>query len=134
MSIDDIKDINKLRNMLKEAYKDIDYLKKCCRKVGEELAKYTFEYDEKPKNLVVQAKTLNSLHENNLKYFDKKLNSLGIIKALDTNLIYIQFFNQVKDICKDYNSENSFDKLDEIDTIVQYCINNYNMGYNNEID
>ena len=61
MSIDDIKDINKLRDLLKEAYKEISYLKECCRKVGEELANYTFEYDEKPKNLVVQAMDINDI-------------------------------------------------------------------------
>lgn len=63
MSIDDIKDINKLRNMLKEAYKEIAYLKECCRKTGEELANYTFEYDEKPKNLVVQAMDINDKYK-----------------------------------------------------------------------
>lgn len=39
------------------------YLKQCCQKAGEELAKYSFEYDGKEKNLVVQAIELNEKYE-----------------------------------------------------------------------
>ena len=39
------------------------YLKQCCTKAGEELAKHSFEYDGKEKNLVVQAMELNEKYE-----------------------------------------------------------------------
>lgn len=39
------------------------YLKQCCQKAGEELAKYSFEYDGEEKNLVVQAIELNEKYE-----------------------------------------------------------------------
>ena len=39
------------------------YLKQCCTKAGEELAKHSFEYDGKEKNLVVQALELNEKYE-----------------------------------------------------------------------
>lgn len=59
MSIDDIKSIDKLRIMLKESQNEVKYLKKCCENVGFELAKNTYAYDYKEKNLVVQAMALN---------------------------------------------------------------------------
>ena len=39
------------------------YLKQCCAKAGEELAKHSFEYDGKEKNLVVQVMELNEKYE-----------------------------------------------------------------------
>lgn len=39
------------------------YLKQCCQKAGEELAKHSFEYDGKEKNLVVQVMELNEKYE-----------------------------------------------------------------------
>lgn len=39
------------------------FLKQCCTKAGEELAKHSFEYDGKEKNLVVQAMELNEKYE-----------------------------------------------------------------------
>lgn len=39
------------------------YLKQCCQKAGEELAKHSFEYDGKEKNLVVQVIELNEKYE-----------------------------------------------------------------------
>lgn len=39
------------------------YLKQCCEKAGEELAKHSFDYDGKEKNLVVQAMELNEKYE-----------------------------------------------------------------------
>lgn len=39
------------------------YLKQCCAKAGEELAKHSFDYDGKEKNLVVQAMELNEKYE-----------------------------------------------------------------------
>lgn len=42
---------------------EIKYLKKCCIKAGKELEKYSFEWDGKEKNLVVQALELNCKYE-----------------------------------------------------------------------
>lgn len=39
------------------------YLKQCCQKAGKELAKHSFEYDGKEKNLVVQAIELNEKYD-----------------------------------------------------------------------
>lgn len=63
MSIEEIKDINKLKQMLKSAIEENKYLKECCIKVGEELAKNSFEWDGKEKNLVVQAMQLNDRYD-----------------------------------------------------------------------
>lgn len=63
MSIKDIKSVDKLQNMLKTAIDENKYLKKCCEKVGNELAKNSFEYDGKEKNLIVQAMVLNEAIE-----------------------------------------------------------------------
>ena len=52
---------------LKQEYENLKgeekYLKQCCQKAGEELAKHSFEYDGKEKNLVVQAMELNEKYE-----------------------------------------------------------------------
>lgn len=47
------------------------YLKQCCQKAGEELAKHSFEYDGKEKNLVVQAMELNEKYEKLEKALDE---------------------------------------------------------------
>ena len=47
------------------------YLKQCCQKAGEELAKHSFEYDGKEKNLVVQAMELNEKYEKLKKALDE---------------------------------------------------------------
>lgn len=59
MAIDDIKDINKLRTMLKESQCEVKYLDECCKQAGLELAKNSYAYDYKEKNLVVQAVAVN---------------------------------------------------------------------------
>lgn len=48
------------------------YLKQCCEKAGEELAKHSFNYDGKEKNLVVQAMELNEKYEK----FEKALEEI----------------------------------------------------------
>lgn len=63
MSIKDIKQVDKLQNMLETVIDENKYLKKCCEKVGNELAKNSFEYDGKEKNLIVQAMVLNEAIE-----------------------------------------------------------------------
>ena len=47
------------------------YLKQCCQKAGEELAKHSFDYDGKEKNLVVQAMELNEKYEKLEKALDE---------------------------------------------------------------
>ena len=61
MSIEEIKSIKKLKEMLRIEIMDNKYLKECCEKAGFELAKNSFEWDGKPKNLVVYAFKLNTI-------------------------------------------------------------------------
>ena len=63
MSIEEIKDITKLQKRLKSALDELKYIKKCCENAGEELAKHSFYYDHKEKNLVIQALALNEKYE-----------------------------------------------------------------------
>lgn len=48
---------------MSEKDQEIKYLKECCIKAGKELEKYSFEWDGKEKNLVVQALELNCKYE-----------------------------------------------------------------------
>ena len=59
MSIKEIKDLNKLQSMLKSTQEELKYVKRCCEEAGFELAKNSFDWDGKEKNLVVQAINLN---------------------------------------------------------------------------
>ena len=59
----DVEEISKLQIELAHAKVEEKYLKQCCAKAGEELAKYSFEYDGKEKNLIVQAMELNEKYE-----------------------------------------------------------------------
>ena len=63
MSITEIKDIKKLQSMLKSALDELKYIKKCCENAGLELAKHSYAYDYKEKNLVIQAIELNEKYE-----------------------------------------------------------------------
>lgn len=56
-------EIKKLSQECKNLKAEEKYLKQCCQKAGEELAKHSFEYDGKEKNLVVQAIELNEKYE-----------------------------------------------------------------------
>lgn len=49
MSIEEIKDINKLRRMLKSEMQENKYLKECCKDAGLELQKHSFAWDGKEK-------------------------------------------------------------------------------------
>ena len=60
MSIDDIKNINKLRAMLKELQCEVKYLKECCKQAGLELAKNSYVYDYKEKNKSVKNMPIRS--------------------------------------------------------------------------
>lgn len=55
--------IEKLKNELKDITRERDYLRQCCIDAGIELSKYSFEWDGKEKNLVVQALHLNEMYE-----------------------------------------------------------------------
>lgn len=56
-------EIKKLSQECENLKAEEKYLKQCCQKAGEELAKGSFEYDGKEKNLVVQAIELNEKYE-----------------------------------------------------------------------
>ena len=59
--LDKIKD--EYREMSENLKAEEKFLKQCCQKAGEELAKHSFDYDGKEKNLVVQAMELNEKYE-----------------------------------------------------------------------
>mgnify|MGYP004566556825 CR=1 FL=1 len=62
MTIDDIKDINKLRAMLKESQREVKCLKECCKQAGLELAKNINErLQAKNEELLSQEKVINRL-------------------------------------------------------------------------
>ena len=129
MSIDDIKDINKLRNMLKEAYKEIIYLKGCCRKAGEELANYTFEYDEKPKNLVVQAMDLvvqaidiNDKYKK-LQNQNKNILFLAILSILPATSSENELIQNIKCLCERVLKDNDIKEIEELYELIKGNIN-----------
>ena len=55
--------IEKLKSELKTVTEERDYLKQCCIDADMELSKYSFKWDGKEKNLVVQALQLNEMYE-----------------------------------------------------------------------
>lgn len=67
------------------------YLKECCRKAGLELEKYSFGWDGKEKNLVVQAMHLNDLYEVLTQQNKQMKKTLKYIKSITD-------FEQVKDL------------------------------------
>lgn len=67
------------------------YLKQCCAKAGEELAKHSFEYDGKEKNLVVQAMELNEKYE-------KLEKALEEIEEYTKSFSEVDLFEDIKDI------------------------------------
>lgn len=71
MSITEITDIKKLQSRLKSALDELKYIKKCCENAGVELAKHSFAYDYKEKNLVIQAMELNEKFERREKALDE---------------------------------------------------------------
>ena len=122
MSIDDIKDINKLRNMLKEAYKEIIYLKGCCRKAGEELANYTFEYDEKPKNLVVQAIDINDKYKK-LQNQNKNILFLIILSMLPVTSSENELIQNIKCLYERVLKDNDTKEIKELYELIKGNIN-----------
>ena len=122
MSIDDIKDINKLRNMFKEAYKEIVYLKGCCRKAGEELANYTFEYDEKPKNLVVQATDINDKYKK-LQNQNKNILFLIILSMLPVTSSENELIQNIKCLCERVLKDNDIKEIKELYELIKGNIN-----------
>lgn len=64
-------EIKKLSQECENLKAEEKYLKQCCQKAGEELAKHSFEYDGKEKNLVVQAIELNEKYEKLKKALEK---------------------------------------------------------------
>ena len=86
------------------------YLKQCCQKAGEELAKHSFEYDGKEKNLVVQAMELNEKYE-------KLEKALEEIEEYTKNFSEVDLFKDIKDIInkakgKEMNKEIIIDGVD----------------------
>lgn len=81
MSIEDIKDIKKLRMVLKEVLQENKRLKEYCQLTGEELVKnLDYDWDEKPKNLVLYASVLNEKYEETRRQRNKYKKKIRKIK------------------------------------------------------
>lgn len=89
MSLDDIKNPDKLRSMLRVEMRDNDYLKTCCEEAGKELEKFSFSWDGKEKNLVIQAMHLNDLHAKALDKL-KEIHSLVVHETKDNNIAVLK--------------------------------------------
>lgn len=112
MSIYEIKDINKLRKMLKMEILDNKYLRGCCEEAGLELAKYSFDWDGKQKSLVLQAIQLNELYEKTKK--DNDAYRSCITANLDKKIS-----ERYKQLCLDIEN---YEKL--IEAIEKICLDN----------
>ena len=104
MSIEEIKDINKLRQMLKIKIDDNKRLYNFCERAGLELEKHSVYWDGKAKYLVVQAEILNEKYE-------KLVKTLTEIKEIADN---------TRDLL--YSSCDSIDEADDkLEQILQKC-------------
>lgn len=91
-------EIKKLSQECENLKAEEKYLKQCCQKAGEELAKHSFEYDGKEKNLVVQAMELNEKYEkleNALEEIEEIVN-----KKTETSICSECAYNHISE-CKD---------------------------------
>lgn len=95
MSIEEIKDVNKLQKRLKSALDELKYIKKCCENAGEELAKHSFYYDHKEKNLVIQALKLNEKFERREQALDEIEKKCCAVLNGNEKILYAY---QIKDI------------------------------------
>ena len=86
------------------------YLKQCCEKAGEELAKHSFDYDGKEKNLVVQAMELNEKYE-------KLEKALEEIEEYTKSFSEVDLFEDIKDIINKAKDGNAKCKLNGTKTI-----------------
>lgn len=91
MTIKEIKNIKKLKRMLSLSIYEDKFSKECCRKAGEELEKYSCEWDGKEKNLIIQAMQLNKMFEN-------------VVKALNT----------IEEIAKNYEARHTLQETTEV--------------------
>jgi len=96
MSIEDIKDINKLYRMLKDEMRENKYLKSICDEAGELLSKDTFDYDMKEKTLLSQIRTL-------LCEYNKITTQVDTLKSY---IKYMKAFNNANKCNKGLDIEN----------------------------
>ena len=88
------------------------YLKQCCEKAGEELAKHSFGYDGKEKNLVVQAMELNEKYEKLIdqnaslqKQVEDMIKWQKTVAKLFDRTCRCQFLDEETAICKENGKE-----------------------------
>ncbi len=105
MSIKEIKDFNKLQSMLKSTQEELKYVKRCCQEAGLELAKNSFAWDGKEKNLVVQAKQLNEdlAKSNFLLEMAKKTIAEQAQESFKNNIQHIEFIRESISVKDKYN-------------------------------
>lgn len=99
----------KLREELKSVENDRKWIKEKCIDAGKELGKYSFAWDGKEKNLVVQAMQLNEMYEK-LKAENDELrarNGRGMLAFLEEDFKkeqkikkYKQCLDEIEEICQ----------------------------------
>ena len=104
--------LKRLEQELKWANDEEKYLKDCCIKAGKELEKYSFKWDGKEKNLVVQALQLNQLYEK-LEQENKELKEL----IGKTRYNRLEMYESFETECNKYRSA-----LEEIREIAEEII------------
>lgn len=108
----DVEEIDKLRIELADTKAEEKYLKQCCEKAGEELAKHSFGYDGKEKNLVVQAMELNEKYEKLIdqnaslqKQVEDMIKWQKTVAKLFDRTCRCQFLDEETAICKENGKE-----------------------------
>lgn len=81
-------DFDQLKAELKSAKELREYTYDCCKQAGEELAKNSFEWDGKEKNLVVQAMELNERYDQ-LKVENGGLKNAVMLKCPQCGEVYL---------------------------------------------
>lgn len=120
-----------LKKDLKNVEKDRAWIKERCIDAGKELGKYSFAWDGKEKNLVVQAMELNEMYEQ-LKAENEELKSeirqkkMTIMMNNDhyhnvdiQNRKYKQCLNEIEEISKEYSPLVVATPLYKIDNVIR---------------
>ena len=91
--------------MLKSTQEELKYVKRCCQEAGLELAKNSFAWDGKEKNLVVQAKQLNEdlAKSNFLLEMAKKTIAEQAQESFKNNIQHIEFIRESISVKDKYN-------------------------------
>ena len=110
--------LDQLKSELKSAKELREYTYDCCKQAGEELAKNSFEWDGKEKNLVVQAMELNERYDQ-LKVENETLKQYKLaqeqrVKTDVENNKYKQALEEIKEVATLSQAHNNKDYLQKV--------------------